>query len=376
MKKAFFLLVFSALSFFTFSQDIEKNLQFMIDSLYGANPTAVGIMVHVEAPKYGVSWSGAIGYAKKDQKTPLEEDQPALIASNIKTYVAATILRLVENSELTIESSSKMYLSPKTIALFENKGYVLDSIRIKHLLSHTSGIRNEENDNYIKFIDQHKKYRWTRDEQLALAAMANDTLSAPGYAYKYSDVNYLLLTEIIENITKKPFYTTMRELLQYNELGLNGTWFPTLEEKPQNTKTLVHQYWEKYKWDSYELDPSFDLYGGGGIACNTKELAMFNYHLFNHNIVKDTTVFNLIYTKIPTNDSKQVPYYLGIREATVRGYTKFGHGGFWGTTAAYFPKLDASISVFILEKDIRYLRDYVLYYAVQILTEKTVYNKK
>ena len=96
MKKGIFLLVFSALPFFTFSQEIEKKLQLMIDSIYGANPTAVGIMVHVEAPKYGVSWSGSIGYSEKKQKTILEADQPALIASNVKTYVSATILKLVE----------------------------------------------------------------------------------------------------------------------------------------------------------------------------------------------------------------------------------------------------------------------------------------
>jgi len=376
MKRGIFLLVFSALPFFTFSQEIEKNLQIMIDSIYSENPEAVGIMVHVEAPKYGVSWSGSIGYSNKDQKTILEADQPALIASNIKTYVPATILKLVEKSELTIESPSKMYLSPKTISLFENKGYLLDSIRIKHLLSHTSGIRNDANSDYIKFVDQHKQYRWTRDEQLNLVAEASDTLSNPGYAFSYTDVNYLLLTEIIENIVKKPFYTAMRELLQYDELGLNSTWFPTLEEKPEMTKSLVHQYWAEYKWDSYDLDPSFDLYGGGGIACNTKDLAMFNYHLFNHNIINDTTVFNLIYTKIHTNSSWQVPYYLGISESSIVGYTEFGHGGFWGTIVAYFPKLDASISVFILEKDKRSLRDDVLKKTVQILKENTVYNNK
>ena len=376
MKNAIFVLVFLATPFFTYSQEIEKNLQIMIDSIYGANPDAVGIMIHVEAPKYGVSWSGSIGYSEKNQKTILEADQPALIASNVKTYVSATILKLVENSELTIESSSKMYLSPKTISLFENKGYVLDSIRIKHLLSHTSGIRNEDIDNYIKFIDQHKKYRWTRDEQLALAAKASDTLSKPGYAFSYTDVNYLLLTEIIENIVKKPFYTAMRELLQYDELGLNSTWFPTLEEKPDMTKSLVHQYWAEYNWDSYDLDPSFDLYGGGGIACNTEDLAMFNYHLFNHDIINDTTVFNLIYTKVHTNSSWQVPYYMGISESSIAGYTEFGHGGFWGTIVAYFPKLNASISVFILEKNKRSLRAVVLKKTVQILKENTVYNHK
>ncbi|MDV7395304.1 hypothetical protein RZS08_28205, partial [Arthrospira platensis SPKY1] len=38
------------------------------------------------------------------------------------------------------------------------------------------------------------------------------------------DLNYSILSEIMEEVTKKAFYLAMRELLYYDELGLNNTW--------------------------------------------------------------------------------------------------------------------------------------------------------
>ena len=80
---------------FTKAQTVEIKLQAIIDSIYKLNPASVGILLHVESPEKGISWSGASGYTGKDNQTLLEPDQPGLIASNIKTFVAASILRLV-----------------------------------------------------------------------------------------------------------------------------------------------------------------------------------------------------------------------------------------------------------------------------------------
>lgn len=353
---------------FAIAQSVETRLQAVIDSIYVANPTSVGLMVHIESPEQGISWSTASGYPSKNAKTKLEPDQPVLIASNIKTYVSATILRLVEMRKLSINQPISKLLSDKTRILFEQGSYNLDLITIKHLLSHTSGIQNYANQKYIDFIDNNKNYRWTRDEQLELTIETGPPLGKPGTTFNYADANYLLLTEIIEQITKKPFYRAMRELLRYETMGLNHTWMPTLEEKPNQTKTLAHQYWGEYAWDSYDIDISVDLYGGGGIACSTSDLANFIFKLFNDEIIKDTTVFNLIYTEIPTKDDKPSNYYLGLSSSEYQGFKAYGHGGFWGTVALYFPELKTSISVFVLERDKRELRQEIIDRVIGILS--------
>jgi len=379
-KKHIFLLIISLLilsSCATTKIEGSRNnkydeYQTIIDSIYQSNPKSIGIMVHIESPKKGISWSGSVGYSDFNLKTDLTPDQPALIASSIKTYISATILRLQEQNKLSIEDAIKNHLTNRTIKLFESDGYDLNRIKIKHLLSHTSGIEGYADDVYLNWVDKNQKHRWTRDEQLELTIKDGNPLGKPEDIFNYTDANYLLCTEIIENVTKKPFYESMRTLLKYEELGFSNTWFPTLENKNKETKSLVHQYWGEKNWDSYNHDISWDLYGGGGIATTTKELAQFSYNLFNDKIIKDKNTLNQIFTTIETKDGKDNKYGLGLSIGNVEGYTSYGHGGFWGTVVLYFPKMDTSIAVFVLERDERILRKTILEALVLELTKEKV----
>ncbi len=353
----------------TYSQSIEAKFQEIVDSIYSSNQDAIGIMVSIKSPEKGISWSGAVGYSDFENKTELEPDQPALIASNTKTFVSATILRLVEMGKLSIEQPIQNLLTPKTRDLFEGRGYRLDSISVKHLLSHTSGIENFANGAYIDFITKDKNHRWTRDEQLELTVKAGPPLGSAETVFSYSDANYLLLTEIIEGITKQPFYTAMRELLNYESLSLQSTWFPTLEAKPSGSKPLVHQYWGEQAWDSRYIDVSVDLFGGGGIACSAEDLAGFIYDLFNHRVIEDTSVFKQIFTTVPTKDSEPGNYYLGLTSYEYKGMPAYGHGGFWGTRAVYFPDLETSMAVYVLERDKRGLINELIAGIVGLLKE-------
>ena len=342
----------------------SNSFQKVIDSIYKANPGSKGLLVHIEAPDKNISWSGAVGYSDYKAKTPLQKEQPGLIASSIKTYVAAAILRLVEEGSITIDDSIEGLISPKSKEVLLTDGYDLKEIKIKHLLSHTSGIEDYVSKNnvgqYFDFITAHKKYRWTRDEQIKITVERGDPLGEAGEVFNYADANFLLATEIIESVTKKPFYTAMRELLKYDELGLKNTWQYTLEAIPANTKPLVHQYYGKYQWDSYDIDPSFDLYGGGGIACTSKDLALFSYHFFNNHIVKNEAIKELIFTDMITVEGNNKNYFLGLSKSTINGFDSYGHGGFWATTVVYLPKLNTSIAVFVLEKDHKKLRTAIL----------------
>lgn len=361
MYKSLILIFGLFLTADTFSQKgIEWELQSSLDSLYHSNLEAIGIMVHVEAPDISLSWSGAAGYSDKNEKTPLHPNQPILIASSIKTYVAASILRLIEEGQLSLDMPIANLVKKKTRSLFEKDKYVFSEITVKHLLSHTSGIWNYANQEYIEQKKNNPNYRWSRNEQLQLTTIKGDPIGLPGAQFNYSDANYLLLTEIIENKTDLPFYEAMRKLLRYDELGINNTWFPTLEEKPNGTKPLAHQYWGSYNWDSYNLDISWDLYGGGGIACPTKDLALFIQNYFNGNIVKNDSIQNLIFTEIRTKETELHPYYLGLSQDNYHGMNAFGHGGFWSTVMMYFPKINTSISICILDRDKRALRRDVL----------------
>ena len=353
----------------TYSQSIEAKFQEVVDSIYSSNQDAIGIVVGIKSPEKGISWSGAVGYSDFENRTELKADDPALIASNTKTFVSATILRLVELGKLSIDQPIENLLTPTSRELFEGRGYHLESILVRHLLSHTSGIEDYANEAYIDLISKDKKHRWTRDEQLALAIKAGPPLGKPETVFSYSDANYLLLTEIIEGITNQPFYTAMRVLLKYDLLDYQNIWFPTLDERPSESKSLVHQYWGEYNWDSKDIDVSVDLYGGGGIACTAEDLACFIYDLFSHRVIEDTIVFNQIFTTVATTDAEPGNYYLGLTSYTYKEMPAYGHGGFWGTRALYLPDLKTSIAVYVLERDKRGLLNEVIEKFVGILKD-------
>jgi D-alanyl-D-alanine carboxypeptidase len=329
------------------SQTFQQNVQHFVDSVYAANPSAVGFMVHVEAPDQKISWEYAVGRSDRNSPRKLTPNQPLLIASNTKPYVAATIMKLVEQGKLRLDQPLEKLLTARTAKQLKDAGYEMNIITIKRLLSHTSGIRDYVDPEYFKFISEHKKFEWTRDDQIARAASAGKPLATPGDTFRYADINYLLLTEIIERVTKKPFYDAMRDLLDYKALHLDATWFTKLESVSYRSFPRAHQYWDEFHWEVNDLDPSWDLYGGGGMISTMKEMALFFQYLFEGKVIKDKNVLEIMTQDVPPN--LQINYCLGIRKITVAGDTAYNHGGGLGTDVVYIPKLNASISVAALE---------------------------
>ncbi|WP_400076359.1 serine hydrolase domain-containing protein [Winogradskyella sp. R77965] len=336
--------------------DKIEAFQSILDSIYAQNKDAVGLMVHIEAPDKKISWSGAAGVSDK-RGTQLEIDHPVLIASNTKTYVSTSILRLVEQSKLNLSQAIDTLIFEETNILLKSDGYSTSDITLTQLLNHTSGIYDYAGtDNYMQMIKDNPKHRYTRNEQIEMAMTMGNPLGGAGEVFAYADTNYLLLTEIIEGITEKPFYTSMRDLINYDKLGMTTTLFSTLETYPKDLKPLAHQYWTSEGFDSYEIDHSFDLFGGGGIASTTKDLAVFSQSLFTNKIFEKTETLDLIYTKANPKQKMEGDYYLGLSSIDVDGVQGYGHGGFWGTAVNYFPEINTSIAIFILDRDKRALR--------------------
>ena len=329
------------------SQNIQTRIRHFVDSVYKSNPAATGFLVDVEAPAKNISWSYAVGYANRSTRQKLLTTDPLLLSSNTKPYVAATILTLVAKGKLQLGEPVKNLLKPASAKSLSSAGYQLDKITVKNLLSHTSGIRDYVDEDYFKFIGAHKSHEWTREAQIERAAAEGAPLTNPGDTFRYADVNYLLLTEIIEKITRKPFYQSMRSLLDYKSLHLNHTWFVQLEPQPKNTRPLAHQYWDEFSWDTYDLNPSWDLYGGGGMAATIKDMALYFQDLFTGKIIKDAGLLKAMTANVPPN--LQINYCLGIRKIVVAGIACYNHGGGLGTDVVYLPEVNATVAVAALE---------------------------
>lgn len=332
------------------AQSLESRLDALLDSVYQANQDALGILIHVASPEKELSWTRAVGFSDSSRNISLEKNQPVLIASNTKSYVSAAVLRLVEEGLIKIDGPIRDLLKPNTRILLKQDGYKLKKITVRHLLSHSSGIHDYVDDDYFDWVIQRPQYSWSRDEQIKRAVEIGEPLAKPGASFSYADVNYLLLTEIIENQTQEDFYTAMRRLLKYDELDLKHSWFKDLEPSPKDLPPFAHQYANAYTWDSYQLNHSWDLYGGGGMASTVKDAALFYQYLFEGRIIQNKDILKEMYSYVlPPQESK---YCLGLFHFDF-GYHLYYHGGWWGTGVNYSPQTHTSIAVFTLVREKR-----------------------
>ena len=225
------------------------------------------------------------------------------MASNTKTYVAAAMLRLAELGRLDLDDSLGKHLSGKYKALLADDGYDLQTITLRQMLGHTSGLFEHPADpRYEEQILADPQHVWTAEEQVTRCVEWGDPVGAPGEKFSYSDTGYILLGSIIEKLTGKNLGASVHQLCDYEALGLGSTWWEIMEEAPSGAGPRAHQYFEDI--DTTDWHPGLDLYGGGG-----------------------------------TPD-----YRLGLICAELGGHVAYGHTGFWNTFAFHVPALDLTVS--------------------------------
>ncbi len=245
--------------------------QALVDDLVGMSPAVPGAVVHLVGP--GLDVGAAAGFADRDSGAALTDDATFRIASNTKTFTAAAILRLVEQGSLRLDDPVGGLLGDGTRAALAGDGYDLGAITVRHLLQHTAGVFDHWGDPaYQRAVLDDPARRWTRLEQVRFAVDHGAPLAPPGQAFAYSDTGYLLLGEILERATGQRLGDAYRSLLRLDALGLGATWWEG-DPAPPAAGPRAHQYWSDV--DTFGFDPSFDLFGAGGIVASAGDLARF-----------------------------------------------------------------------------------------------------
>ena len=144
-------------------------------------PSAILLVV---APRLGVDWTSAVPGGALDEALPIRPDGTLRIASITKTYVAAAVLRLVEDGRLDLDAPIERVLSPASVATLREGGYRPEAITVRMLLQHTSGVYDYAGDEtYIAHVMQEPARRWTRAQQLEWAMTAGAPSGAPGEVF-------------------------------------------------------------------------------------------------------------------------------------------------------------------------------------------------
>jgi D-alanyl-D-alanine carboxypeptidase len=266
---------------------------------------------------------------------PLSSSDTFRLASNTKPYVAATILRLWEDGKIKLDASMRDYVDPAYIAALDKDGYDTRKITVRQLLTHTAGIADHTTTKqFDELLVTHPDTAWTRASQMKALVEWTDPIAPPGTKFYYSDDGYCLLGDIIERLTGKPLALAVHQILGYEKLGVRNTYWETQEPVSPGTAPRAHQIFEDGR-DTYDWNPSMDMYGGGGLVATPLDMATFFFDLFEGKVFKNPDTLKLMLSKagLPADS----PYRMGVFEYEANGVTVYWHSGYWGTAAFYVP---------------------------------------
>ena len=312
------------------AQTLQACLQVRFEAMDLDLGNAVGVSVAVLPMQGGGAWQGARGLADRERGEALTTGHAFRIASNTKTYTAAAVLRLAELGKLGLDDAIAAHLPNAFITTLEKGGYDPQAITVRHLLTHTAGLREHVSGDFLLRQAGPDAREWTVPEQLELAMAAGAPLGPPGAGFHYSDTGYVLLGSIIEKHTGQPLPMALRTLQAWDANGLAHTWFETLEpaRAPQ-----AHQYWQGR--DTRGWHPSFDLYGGGGIVATPADMAAFLRLLLAAALLEQPASLQAMRT--PGVAGAWNDYGAGLFKLEVDGEKLTGHSGFWNTFAFHSP---------------------------------------
>ena len=138
------------------------------------------------------------------------------IGSNTKPMTATIILQLVQEGKLALDDPISKYRPDVPNG---------DNITIAQLLDMRSGLASyTEDPAFLLAIDADKERVWTPEDLLALA-FSKPPLFPPGTSWHYSNTNYILLGQVMEQLTGKSAHELFLERL-FSPLALLNTVMP------------------------------------------------------------------------------------------------------------------------------------------------------
>ncbi len=253
-------------------------------------------------------------------------------AASLTKVVATTpcILRLVEQERLSLEDKACKFLPELTGD--PNKA----TITIRHLLTHTSGL----------LPGIRRGYEWLGYDAGIALATSEASSGHSGYDYRYSDINFILLGEIIRRITGKPLSVFSHESI-FEPLKMLDTSFGPAPAQAARIAPTTRMEDESILRGTVH-DPTARAMGGeaghAGLFTTAHDLARYSRMILNGGELDGTRVLQT--ETVELMSTVQTPETIVARRglgfdidspyAGPRGETfprgSFGHSGWTGTS--------------------------------------------
>jgi len=262
-------------------------------------------------------WAKGFGYADLEKKIPATPDTLYHLASVTKTFASMLIMQLVEQGKLDLDEPMSHY----------STDFKDDSVKIKHIITHTSA-------------------------------------GTPGEKFEYDGNRYDYLTAVIEKKTGKRFGELVVEAF-LEPLGMTSSvpYNNIVAEADKWTAALGKERIDRYKKNLEAFSRPYTYYGAGeivdagypypefigaaaGILSTVRDMAKYDIAIDRHVFLKKETQ-EKAWTPFVSNSGKRLPYGLGWFVMNHHGTRLIWHTGDWGSGfSAYLfkvPEKDLSL---------------------------------
>jgi D-alanyl-D-alanine carboxypeptidase len=277
------------------------------------------------------------------------------IGSITKTFVATAVLQLVEEGKLSkSDKLSKWYPD------FPNA----DKITVEDLLRMQSGIVDPP------FEDLVRRYNSPR-AAIEASARSGDTFLPPGQRTQYSDVNYIILGEIVGKVSGNDTGDRIETSI-LKPLGMRNTSYPTNSKLPGDLHGYTYDFSTGGFKDVTVLDPAAEG-GSAAMISDVSDLKIWAKAVCTGTLLKPETQKARLRTKPLSGESGPVQYGEGImRIGKFCGH--LGRQPGFSSQMWYLPERDATIIVNVNreEEDITPLSDALASAILEIVFPKYV----
>jgi len=325
--------------------DKTQKLQSLLDSQIGKGGLH-NIVAAVQSYDKSLDFVGAAGVADPATGAAMTPETPYFIASITKMYTAAIIMQLHEQKRLDLDAPVSDYLPDSLldgIHIYKGTDYCRQ-LKVFQLVNQTSGLADFE-------ADKPRGGKSVLDELIAGHDRAIDTAEAlritralsphfapgtPGRAY-YSNLNYRLLGEIIESITRKSMAVNFEERI-CAPLGLQRTYlYDWTKPRPGESPATLYLNNAPANVPKYL---SSNVSDGGLVSTMAESMfflrAFFEGRLFDKTFLERMTQWNSIF--FPLRYGYGLMYFQLPRYFWITPLPEFaGHSGSTGSFAFACP---------------------------------------
>lgn len=255
-----------------------------------------------------VALAKGYGFANLEHQVPVTTNSIFNSGSVGKQFTAAAIVHIEEHGKLRLDDHIARYL-PSTKARW-------GSITVRHLLTHTSGIPEYEDE-----IDMRRDYS---ERQLTELVGLLPRRSVPGHKFEYSNSGYLLLGFIIRTITGQFHADYIRENI-FKPLGMktariarDADIIPNRVDGYRMSKGRIL----KQEWVSSTFKQTAD----GCFHLSLDDLLAWERGVRTRALLKPKS-WSQIFTPVVLNSGKAYPYGFAWEIRRKSGRTVHGHDG-------------------------------------------------